>query len=166
MLILYCLRAHSLRMICGCTLLTRVSKSVVAHPGCQMASSWSWVWSDKICRRSGREKKKSLAKKIKWELQIREEEQKERENLINGVRSLWLQPFKWCHVFSGFTRRRILPELLCSLLSPSLFPPPCLLMTFNSLTSLCRSPLSNAVEHSKMGFIYLWSCIVCMRGLK
>lgn len=128
MLIPRCLLARSAWMICGCTLLTGVSKSVVAHPGCQMALSWGWVWSDKICRRSGRngEKKVCSRKDVEWELQIREEEkERKRERisltawggfgfgLLNDARSS-----------QASQERRILPELLCSSSFPSLRLPP------------------------------------------
>lgn len=159
-------------MICGYTLLTRVSKSVVAHPGCQMALSWGWVWSDKICRRSGR-KKKVLARRY-WvraaDMWRRRRTERERESERISLTAWGVFGFSLLNVAtsSQASQEEEFSSSFFALCRPhlSFYHRAFLLMIFNSLTSLCLSPLSNAVEHGKMGFIYLWSCIVCMRGLK
>lgn len=161
MLMLLCLLAHSEWMICSYTLLTRVSKSVVAHPGCQMALSWGWVWSDKICRRSGKEKKlcskKILSESCRYVKNTKRE--RERENLINSVSVFGFSLLNDATSSQASQEEEFSPSFFAHCHPNLSFYRAFLLMTFNSLTSLCLSPLSNTVEHCEMGFIYLWSCM-------
>lgn len=157
-------------MICGYTLLPGVSKSVVAHPGCQMVSSWRRVWSDKICRSPGG--KKAVARRYwvrvtdTWRTERETERESERISLtVWGVFGFGLLNDA---TSSQASQEEEFSPSFFALFGPllSFYYHAFLLMTFNSPTSLCLSPLSNAMEHREMGFIYLWSCIVCMRGLK